>query len=237
MQELSLSVKRWVAWLPGLDQCAEPDQWSMALAKQNIDQKPDVSFVPAITRRRLSPATKIALKVAQDCVQGEKISSAVFCSRHGECQRTLGIYQSMASGAQVSPMQFSQSVHNTAAGVFSIENKLNVNCCSIAAGPASGEHGFIEAAGLLKSGMGPVLWVMADSQLNEPYSVYCQVPELPFGIAMLLEEGSGGEVLSLNKSHKTISAQPITGTDNLLALLFGNEQLSLSGSNGWRWSK
>lgn len=245
MQELSLNIKRWVAWLPGIDQCDDWALWSLEKARENNGKNPDISFIPAMTRRRLSPATRIALKVAHDCLQNDVIGGGVFCSRHGECQRTLGIYKSLAQGNSMSPTQFSQSVHNTAAGVFSIENDLQNNFCSIAAGPNSGEQGFIEAVGLVKAGLGPVLWVMSDAVLDAPYSQYCKVPELPFGIAMLLGDFPEGDRVSLSKESSLAGldnlddkydTDDLRGTDNLLALLSGKEPLALTGSNGWRWS-
>ena len=241
MLDLSLNIKSWAAWLPGVDSCPNWGQWNLQLGRQQRDAQPELNFVPALVRRRLSLVSKMSLNVAQRCLSNETIGSAVFCSRHGECQRTLGIFGSMAQGNTISPTQFSQSVHNTAAGVFSIERQITKNFCSIAAGPASGEQGFIEAFGLVKAGQGPVLWVMADSRLQRPYVDYCKVPEFPFALAMLVGEFGGSPSLRLQQVSQHYSeTSPVDGslmgTDNLLSLLTNQTQLALSRCNGWSWS-
>ena len=197
---------------------------------------PDVSFLPAMTRRRLSMATRIALRVAHDCRQNDDIGSAVFCSRHGECERTLGIYGALSKSNPMSPTQFSQSVHNTAAGVYSIEDDLHVNFCSMAAGEVTAEQGFIEAWTLIQSGSGPVLWVMSDAKLKPPYAEFEMVPELSFGVAMLLEKASAGSGLTLTQVEKPPERENSAGTDNVVALLLGQPQLALSPGNGWQWT-
>ncbi len=229
-----------MAWAPGIDQCASWRDWSPALAAQAPVQ-PDVAFIPALVRRRLSPATRLALRVAHDCLGEEAVSSGLFCSRHGECNRTLAIFEAVASGQSVSPIQFSQSVHNTAAGVFSIEQQLQIPFTAIAAGPASGEQGFIEAVAQVAAGQGPVLLVLADDRLAEPFSGFCGVPQWPFGLALLLEQVSGGlPVLSLRREEslpaKAASAWTGAGTDNLLALLTDQTAFRRQDSNGWHWS-
>lgn len=242
VREFSLQVRKWVAWVPGIDECAGWGHWSTSLAAGQASQ-PDIAFIPALVRRRLSPASRLALRVAHDCLGEAPAGSGVFCSRHGECNRTLAIFDSVAAGQAVSPTQFSQSVHNTAAGVFSIERQLQIPFTAIAAGAASGEHGFIEAAGLVAAGQGPVLLVLADDRPVEPFAGFCGTPEWPFGLALLLEAESdaGLPVLTLQADASVAAGGNVAqatgaGTDNLLAFLTGQSVFRLQESNGWRWS-
>lgn len=232
MHALSLTIKNWSAWLPGIDQCGEWCHWGPELAVEAGATPVNVDFIKPMARRRLSGMSRIAMRVAHDCLGDHHIDAAVFCSRHGECVRTLGIYGSIASGEAVSPTQFSQSVHNTAAGVFSIERNLRVPVSAIAAGSASLEHGFIEAWSQIQCGAESVLLVMSDERLDEPFSRYVSLPRFPFGLALLLTPKSKGFRLVLESVE---SGEVKSGTDNLLALLTGHEQLALEGSNGWCW--
>lgn len=233
MQRLSLQVKNWSAWVPGIDQCETWSDWSLELAAGCSDSKADVGFIKPLVRRRLSAASRIALRVAQDCLGAETTDAAVFCSRHGECVRTLDIYRSIATGTGVSPMQFSQSVHNTAAGVFSIERGLEIPMTALAAGHASVEAGFVEAWSQLSGGLSSVLLVMADEHLCAPYAASTNEPQLPFGLALLLEAQGNGPALVLEPTKA--KGRVTGGTDNLLALLTGQPALQLDADNGWRW--
>ena len=230
MREFRLGVKNWSAWVPGIEQCGGWRNWEPA----DLSAQPDLAFLAPMMRRRLSPASRLALKAAYDCLGETSIGGAIFCSRHGECQRTVSMYRAMDSGEGVSPTQFSQSVHNAAAGVFSIALGLQVPITALAAGPCSGEQGFIEAWSQIRSGMGPVLWVMADNSLDAPFNTSVRVPEFPFAVAMLLDDfPDAPEIVATRTSVGAETA--LSGTDNLLALLTEQERFKLQGDNGWRW--
>ena len=237
MSELTLNVLKWVAWVPGIDACDDWQAWTPELALQHLGSPPDLSFVASVVRRRLSQNSRLAIRVAHDCLTAETaISSAVFCSRHGECKRTLGIFEAMAKGEAVSPIQFSQSVHNTAAGIFSIERQLQIPVTSIAAGLDSGEQGFIEACSLVAADMGPVLWVMSDDRLSAPFDLFAQVPEFPFALALVLGQVPDHPQISLQRDGLPSAAGLPSGTNDLLALLTGQACFKVEKGNGWRWS-
>ena len=236
MHQLTLNVLRWVAWVPGIDLCNDWPSWTPELGSQHIAVPPELPFVPAVVRRRLSHNSRLAIRAAHDCLGDDQaIGSAVFCSRHGECKRTLGIFESMVKGESVSPIQFSQSVHNAAAGIFSIEHQLQVPVTSIAAGAASTEQGFIEAVGLVKAGAGPVLWVVSDDHLAQPFDRFVQVPEFPFGLALLVGEVPGQPTLTLSRSEHRVQQGRATGTNDLLAELTGQTCFGVENGNGWCW--
>lgn len=236
MFQLKVNLLRWVAWVPGIDQCGDWAGWSTDLALQHQDVQPDLSFIPPVVRRRLSRNSRLAIRAAHDCLQPDMdVASAIFCSRHGECQRTLGIYGAMANGEDVSPIQFSQSVHNAASGIFSIERQLRIPVTSIAAGPASGEQGFIEAFGLIEAGLGPVLWVMSDDRPSAPFDHYVDTPAIPFAMAMVVGRCAGKPELMLSRDSIEKGQGMLNGVNHLLALLTGQASLGGGNDNGWRW--
>lgn len=236
-QEYSLRVLGWSAWLPGIDHCQGWQGWSPDLGRSAYTDLPDVSFIKPMVRRRLSKVSKIALYVAHHCFtgkQGQAVGAGVFCSRHGECVRALSIYQSISESGLVSPTQFSQSVHNAAAGIFSIENQQTIPFTTVAAGAATSELGYVEVWAQIQSGSGPVLMVMADEHLGEPFSRQALTPEFPFGLALILSGQGDGPCLTLARENE--ESEPRGGVDNLLATLTGLDTLRLCSSNGWRWS-
>ena len=96
------------------------------------DQKPDVSFMPIMVRRRLSMVERAALHVAWNAFNPEEGEDAslplpemgkvpvVFASRWGEIGTTLKLMRQLHSEGEMSPAAFSSSVHNAAPGAWCI---------------------------------------------------------------------------------------------------------------------
>ena len=61
---INFNIAAWRAWAPGLDSVADWQAWSQrpgVLAPSNA--APDVSFLPAMQRRRLSRLARMAFSV------------------------------------------------------------------------------------------------------------------------------------------------------------------------------
>lgn len=77
--------------------------------------------VPAMQRRRLSSLAKMALNTARAALLGQApVDYIVWSSRFGDEKNTLQILQDIAQLQSPSPTQFSVSVHNAVAGLYSI---------------------------------------------------------------------------------------------------------------------
>lgn len=122
--------------------------------------KLDLSFIPAMSRRKLSKVDKLALSVMQSAYNGGDIE-IVFASQYGELDRLNKIISQYQQDNEVSPITFGGSVHNSVAGQFSLLNKIYKAYNAL----ASGENTF--SIGLLESFMcakkGEVLFCFADS--------------------------------------------------------------------------
>ena len=81
---------------------------------------PDVSFIPPMMRRRMTDLQKIAIGVAHHVAPENTDYQMVFASRYGEWQQTLKLIKQFHDDGEMSPAGFSNSVHNAAAGVFSV---------------------------------------------------------------------------------------------------------------------
>lgn len=76
--------------------------------------------IPAMQRRRLSTLAKIALNSAVQALQEHQVQYLVWASRYGDEQKTINILHDILQGQTPSPTQFSTSVHNAIAGLYSI---------------------------------------------------------------------------------------------------------------------
>lgn len=124
----------------------------------NPGETPDVSFIPPLVRRRLSPLQKLYFALAST-VEGERLAaSAVFASRDGEDSLTRRIVESFNDDGSVSPHRFSASVYNAAPGLWSVHTKNRAPYTAIAAGDGTLEAGLLEAL----TGVAPSLFVYAE---------------------------------------------------------------------------
>lgn len=154
---------------------------------------PDIGFIEPIVRRRLSTLSRIALKVAHDCVGGGRRGDAsgvnqgdtsgstasdlhvdrvrvVFASRHGELRRTTDILRAITVGEPVSPTAFSLSVLNAMTGVFGIARGDRSAASAIAAGAETLGYALLEAhAQYATQPASSVLLVYADEPADAAY--------------------------------------------------------------------
>lgn len=144
--------------------------------------KPDVSQVPPMERRRLTPVERAALSVALRVYpQGEEVP-VVFASRWGEIGTTLKLMRQMHDEGEMSPAGFSASVHNAAPGQLSLLTKNRAPYTAIAAGPESRAMGLLEAS----TYPGKVVFVYAEEATPEFYRPYFPDVRPAHAEAMLL---------------------------------------------------
>ncbi|MEA3083936.1 MAG: hypothetical protein QOC89_1633 [Paraburkholderia sp.] len=130
---------------------------------------PDIGFIEPIVRRRLSTLSRVALKVAHDCVTQDDIR-VVFASRHGELRRTTDILRAISAGEPVSPTAFSLSVLNAMTGVFGIARGDRSAASAISAGAETLGYALLEAYAQYTAQPGsPVLLVYADEPADPAY--------------------------------------------------------------------
>ncbi|NRB38722.1 MAG: beta-ketoacyl synthase chain length factor [Pseudomonadales bacterium] len=183
----TFNVESWAAWTQGVQ---TPEQWQALLNKgYNLPKhdaaiKADVSFLPAMQRRRLSPLARAALNVANQCMFEQAACPSIFCSVYGETQRTYNIVKTIAEAEDVSPMAFSLSVHNAISGQFGI--LFNNTETTTALSPADNSYlsAFAEAQGLLIEGAESVLIVCYEENIPEFYQPYIVSVPQPVAIAI-----------------------------------------------------
>ncbi len=253
--QINLRVERWAAWAPGIE---APEEWeSWARGERDfgpLDAAPSVAFIKPMARRRLSRLSRMALSVAHACAHAGEGEGAgdlayVFCSRYGEYERTMEALKALAEGEPMSPAVFSQSVHNTSAGHFTIINKDRSPVTTIAANDATLEAGMLEASMLLADERyRRVMVVYHDEPLNEIYGNPHPSFNLPLAAAFMLTSGAGA---SSSLPHLTLSWAPARAGDKaghreeehpvlkVLRLVLGraDEASVPAGRLTWEWRR
>lgn len=245
-----LFVRRFEAWAPSADADAPPlasaEDWS-AWARDPVplgaDGQPDVPFLPAGVRRRATRLTRLALRVAFDATADTDRAAVrtVFASRHGAIHVAVKILASIAREEAVSALQFSHSVHNAQAGLFSIAMGNREASSSIAAAEATFGHGFLEALLMLERAPdAEVLLVTCDEPLPSNLIHLIEEPATSYGVALLLARGGPGTALDFEVGASQAPPKPRAWPEALEFVRFlagGAAELALESGRtrfGWR---
>ena len=202
--QLIFGIQSSGAWSPIYQTLADWQQWPN---KQLDDESglvlaPKLPQVPAMQRRRYSRLTKMLLEVAFQC-DAPANCRTIFASRHGELNRTVDLLQDIVREQPISPIGFSQSVHNTASGIFSILTSNRSPSTSIAAGETTLVQALIEAYGQLSEDNSDLLLVFGDEPVADIYKEFTNEPELPIALALQLSLPKQDQELELALSLET----------------------------------
>lgn len=249
LDSVDLAVARWSAWAPGLSEASAWQDWAAGSRDLSPDpEKPDVSFVRAMLRRRLSSLSRMAIHVAAKCLDGGPTPDAyVFCSRYGEYERSFGILSDLARREEVSPAAFSLSVHNTSASLFSIDREDPTPYTALAAGDATLESAFLEAWSLLQSREASrVLLVYHDEPLPPLYGKQHTNVTQNYALALVLqpcEADPDVDRLRLSwQGSRDDPSPPLEANDPALRVLRllingGDPVTNDTGRLAWNWYK
>lgn len=158
-------------------------------------KKPAPSMLPANERRRAPDSVLLALQVAQAACEAAAVDPttlpSVFTSTHGDLAITDYICRTLATApAELSPTKFHNSVHNAAAGYWTIGIGCHAPATALSAFDGSFAQGLIEAALQIAADGGPVLLVAYDSPAGGPLR-HTSKSEGLFGLALVLERADG----------------------------------------------
>lgn len=182
----SFAISEWSGWqaAPSADY---PDK-SKALT---ISETPEVSIIPLMLRRRLNLLGRACGSEILKHLTNNKNMPIVYCSQHGDIERTTRVLNELADNQPVSPMHFSLAVHNAICGILSIQTGLTSNISTIAAGQEGLVPVLLEATGILLSGAEEVLCVICDVTLPEIYQDEQSLPKVPYAISFVVSKSKG----------------------------------------------
>ena len=165
-------IALWGSHLPG---------WALARAilrgeapaPEASAQRPAPVLLPANERRRAPDSVAIALEVAAKACAGAgcdpKSLASIFASTQGDLAVTDTMCATLAqTPALVSPIKFHNSVHNAAAGYWTIATGCMAPYTALSARNCTFGEGLLEALAQAECDASPVLYVAYDIQACGP---------------------------------------------------------------------
>ncbi len=175
-------------------------------------RKPQPTLLPPNERRRAPDSVALAIEVAQAACAAAARDPAtlpsVFTSTHGDLPITDYMCATLAEAPlSISPTKFHNSVHNAAAGYWTIGTRCMAAATAISAYRASFGQGLIEALGLLAAGEEAVLLVAYDAEACGPLAAVSRSEGL-LGGALLLsrEQRNGARSIATRLEHEAAPA-------------------------------
>jgi len=254
--ELGFCVKSWSAWSSSMGSKSDWIDWANGKGKNNKElSRLDVSNIPPMKRRRMSQLSKMALSTALDCLDeynysgdNKKKPTCVFASKNGELARTTKILTEMVAKQDISPTDFSLSVHNTALGLMSIQTQNTLPGTSVAAGDDTFGYGMLEACILLhRHPESSVLLVYFEEPLPQVLSSFETNNNEAICIALLLSNSGAEPLAASNKDNIYMSFEHISDTDKIVEdlgkqflkfYLSSADKIAVNGRHkNWQWRK
>lgn len=239
---LSFRVDDWMADGLGLHRKEDWLAWAHGQNATAVPAEPEKTL-PPLLRRRVSPIGQQAFRAAA-ALHKRPDGRFVFCSRHGEFQRTLGLLRTIAENEPTSPADFSLSVHNALAGLLSIGWKNQRGHTAVAAGADSFGYGLLEAVTcLFAEPSRSVGLVYFDEPLPGIYGELAEDDDAPLALALLLTAAAGGDgdiTLATEPADSSEAPRSASGQalDFLRFFLSGRPDATSPGAGvRWRWHR
>jgi hypothetical protein len=174
MNPLRATIEGIGFWAPGLPTWEAASHYARSgELPADAPARPSPQLLAPNERRRAPETVAVALEVALAACQSAGREPAalpsVFASMHGDLAITDYMCATLATDpASVSPTRFHNSVHNAAAGYWTIGTGAMQPATALSAGSASFAQALIDALAQLHSGSEAVLLVAYDSQATGP---------------------------------------------------------------------
>jgi len=172
------------------------------------------ALLPPNERRRASATVRMAFRVAEAATQSSALQATelalVFASADGDLHIAQRICTALAESQRfISPTDFHNSVHNAAAGYWSIASEARGASTAIAAYDHSFAVGLMEALGMVLVEQQPTLLVAYD--LPAPTPLLDKRPvHHPVGVALILTpKRTANTVAKLSTQLTTSKATPM----------------------------
>ncbi|WP_322006938.1 beta-ketoacyl synthase chain length factor [Paraburkholderia tropica] len=151
---------------------------------------PAPASLPSAERRRTGPVVRAALAVGHEAVDASGRDAAtlasVFAASGGDGVNCHAICETLSTDdRQLSPTRFHNSVHNAAAGYWSIASHARATANVLCAHDASFGAGLLEALAQVAVDRVPTLLVAYDCEYPEPLRTVRPIADA-FGVALVL---------------------------------------------------
>jgi hypothetical protein len=158
------------------------------------------ALLPATERRRAGMPVKLALAVGIEAIESAGRDAAslptVFTSSSGDCDNVHAMCESLATPErQVSPTRFHNSVHNAAAGYWSIATQCRAPSTSLCCHDASFGAGLLDAASQVAIDRGALVLIAYDHPYPAPLGNARPITA-SFGTALVLAPQASAAALA-----------------------------------------
>jgi hypothetical protein len=187
-------IGAWASGMPGWEALRAVARGE-ATPAADAPRRPAPELLPPNERRRAPDSVLLALEAAQSACRAAGADpatlSSIFASTHGDLGITDALCSTLARDpTEVSPIRFHNSVHNAAAGYWTIGVGCRAPSTAISAYRATFAQGLLEAALQLQAGEPAVLLVAYDSASEGPLAAVSKSSGL-FGLALVLTLAAG----------------------------------------------
>ncbi|MDD4929319.1 MAG: beta-ketoacyl synthase chain length factor [Gallionella sp.] len=161
---------------------------------------PSPALLPAAERRRSGAIVKLTLAVGLEAINAAGLNAAdlacVFSASGGDGENCHAICEMLATDdRQISPTRFHNSVHNTAAGYWSIATGAMSSASVLCAFDASFGAGLLEALSQVVADDARVVMLACDTAYPEPLNSARPINDA-FGIALVLSPVQSEQALA-----------------------------------------
>ena len=162
----------WASRLPGWE-AARAILRGEAAAPATAQTRPAPALLPPAERRRAPDTVAVSLEVAarasEMAKRDPKLMASVFASTHGDLAISDALCDTLAKTPLLtSPTKFHNSVHNAAAGYWTIATGCLKPYTSVSGYTFTFGEGLLEAASQVLSAGSPVLYVAFDIEARGP---------------------------------------------------------------------
>lgn len=187
---VALWAPRWPGWA-----LARAALRGEGVAQEPPAKRPAPVMLPPTERRRAPDSVALALEVASQAVQDSGHAAAelpcIFTSAHGDLAISDAMCKTLAeSPALLSPTKFHNSVHNAAAGYWTMGTGCMHSSTAVAAFEFSFAAGLLEALSLCVAERRAVLLVGCDTQACGPLAGVTRSEGL-LGVALVISPQRG----------------------------------------------
>ena len=171
-------------------------------------------LLPAVERRRAGMPVRLALAAGIEAIENSGLDAAVLptvlTSSSGDCDNVHAICESLsAPERQVSPTRFHNSVHNAAAGYWSIATQCRAPSASLCAYDASFGAGLLDAVSQVAAERQPVALIAYDHPYPPPLGAVREI-KASFGVALVLAPQAGRDSLGALEIEFAAGAAAVT---------------------------
>jgi hypothetical protein len=217
----------WASRLPGWD-TARAILRGEAVAPATAQSRPAPALLPPAERRRAPDTVAVSLEVAtRACEMAKrdpKLMPSVFASTHGDLAISDALCDTLAKTPLLtSPTKFHNSVHNAAAGYWTIGTGCVRPYTSVSGYYFTFGEGLLEAASQVLGEGGPVLYVAFDIEARGPVGTMQPSRGVLAGALVLSPDASERAVAKLEfEATADARVQPSVARAQNAALVEGN---------------